>query len=213
MMTTLQARPDSSAAFARIAAALVALAVLGLAAAPPASAANADPAAMPAGHYQLDKSHAFLTGKVSHFGLSMFVFRFDRFDASYDYDPKAPDDAALTVSIDVNSLDTGDAKVDQQFAAEFMGAKRTPMATFTATKITRVGDKGAVAGDLTLNGVTRPVVLDVIFNGYGMEAIMGHRAGFSATTVIKRSEFGLGKYVGMVGDDVTLDINVEFARR
>jgi polyisoprenoid-binding protein YceI len=198
----------------RFAAAVFALAVL---AAPLSVAAgDSDLASMLAGTYVIDPHHASLIGSVSHFGRSIYVFRFDKFDASYDYDPAAPDAAKLTVSIDVNSLDTGWDKADKQFSRDFAGAARTPVARFVSTSIIHNGSSGTVTGDLTLNGVTKPVSLAVTFNGYGPLGplgVLGKKAGFSATGTVRRSDFGLAKDLPMVGDDVSLQINAEFVAR
>jgi polyisoprenoid-binding protein YceI len=70
-----------------------------------------------------------------------------------------------------------------------------------------------MAGDLTLGGVTKPVTLNVTFYGSGKGMMGETRTGFAATTTVKRSEFGLSKYVPMIGDDVALDINVEFTKK
>ena len=71
-----------------------------------------------------------------------------------------------------------------------------------------------MTGDLTFHGVTKPVTLDVIFNGVGSGMIpLQTRTGFSASTTIKRSEFGVGKYAPLIGDDVTLNIEVEFEKK
>jgi polyisoprenoid-binding protein YceI len=198
----------------RFAATAFALALLG---APlPVTAGDSGLASMPAGTYVIDPHHASLIGSVSHFGRSIYVFRFDKFDASYDYDPAAPEAAKLTVSIDVNSLDTGWDKADKEFSRDFAGAGKTPVARFVSTSIIRNGSSGTVTGDLTLNGVTKPVSLAVTFNGYGSlgpMGVLGKKAGFSATGTVKRSDFGLTKDLPMVGDDVSLQINAEFVAR
>ena len=190
---------------------------LALLAAPlPVMAGDSGPASMPAGTYVIDPHHASLIGSVSHFGRSIYVFRFDRFDASYDYDPAAPEEAKLTVSIDVNSLDTGWDKADKQFSRDFAGAAKTPVARFVSTSIVSNGSTGTVTGDLTLNGVTKPVSLAVTFNGYGPlgpMGLLGKKAGFSATGTVKRSDFGLTRDLPMVGDDVSLQINAEFVAK
>jgi len=143
----------------RIATTAFALALL---AAPLAvTAADSGPAGMPAGTYSIDPHHASSIGSVSHFGRSTYVFRFDKFDASYDYDPEAPDAAKLTVSIDVNSLDTGWDTADKEFSRDFAGGGKTPVARFVSTTVTHSGSSGVVTGDLTLNGVTKPVSLAV----------------------------------------------------
>ncbi|MDB5455035.1 MAG: hypothetical protein JWP92_620 [Caulobacter sp.] len=211
------ARPFAHAAFA-----------LAIAAAPfvvPGSALAANtstPAEMKAGTYALDKTHASVTAKLLHMGLSNYTFRFTTLDANFTYDPKAPADSKLTVTVAPGSVDTatGADAFGKKFNAELAGegwleADKFPTATFTSTAVD-IGDghKGTVTGDLTLHGVTKPVVLDVTFNGSGAGMIPGsYRAGFSASTVIKRSDFGIKKYVPLVGDDVTLNIEVEFARK
>ena len=83
-------------------------------------AASIDPAKAPAGLYVLDKSHASLTMRLTHMGLSGYTMRFDRFDAHYDYDPASPEASKIEVSVDANSLDVGDPKTSQKFAREFL---------------------------------------------------------------------------------------------
>jgi len=180
------------------------------------TAADSGLASMPAGTYVIDPHHASLIGSVSHFGRSTYVFRFDKFDASYDYDPASPDAAKLTVSIEVNSLDTGWDQADREFSRDFAGSAKTPVARFVSTTITHSGGSGVVTGDLTLNGVTKPVSLAVTFNGYGPlgpMGLLGKKAGFSATGAFKRSDFGLTKFAPMVGDDISLQINAEFVAK
>lgn len=179
----------------------------------PALAAPAtDPAKMPAGRYELEKTHASLLARVRHMGLSNYTLRFNRIDASYDWDPKAPDAAKLMVSIDMTSLDVGDEKISRNFAEDFLDAKKNPKATFVSTAIVRDGDRGKVIGDLTFHGVTKPVTLDVIFRGYE-SGLLGARAGFSATGVFKRSDFGSDNMSMFAGDDIELIIEVEFLRK
>jgi polyisoprenoid-binding protein YceI len=179
---------------------------------PALAAPTTDPAKMPAGTYELEKTHASLLARVRHMGLTSYTMRFNRFDASYDWDPKAPQDAKLTVSIDMTSLDVGDAKIGKDFAEDFLDAKKNPRATFVSTAIVRDGDKGKVTGDLTFHGVTRPVTLDVIFRGYE-SGLLGARAGFSATGAFKRSDFGSDNMSMFAADDIELIIEVEFTRK
>ncbi len=195
------------------AALLAASLVAGSALTSPALAAPAtDPARMPAGTYALEKTHASLLARVRHMGLTSYTLRFNRFDASYDWDPKAPDAAKLTVSIDMTSLDVGDEKISRNFAEDFLDAKKNPKATFVSTAIVRNGDRGQVTGDLTFHGVTKPVTLDVIFRGYE-SGLLGARAGFSATGAFKRSDFGSDNMSMFAGDDIELIIEVEFLRK
>ena len=178
------------------------------------AAPDANPANMPAGSYVLEKTHASINAKVMHHGYAFYHFRFDKFDASYDYDPKNPTASKVVVTVDTKSMNTGYAKADEKFPVEFLAADKHPTATFKSNKITITqGNKGTMAGDLTLGGVTKPVTLDVVFNGAGKDMWGAMRSGFSASTVIKRSEFGLTKYVPAIGDEVALAIEVEFVKK
>ena len=185
-------------------------------------ASSVDPAKMPAGRYVLDRTHAALTAKVKHMGFSNYTLRFTKLDAEYRYDPAQPAAAKLTVTVDPASLDTAtgaDAfglKFDKELTGDgWLEAAKYPVIRFVSTAVD-VGDgqHGAVTGDLTLHGVTKPVVLDVTFNGVGSGMIpLTTRAGFSAVTTIKRSDFGVDKYVPLIGDEVTLNVEVEFEKK
>jgi polyisoprenoid-binding protein YceI len=93
----------------------------------------------------------------------------------------------------------------------FFDAAKYPLATFQSTKVTSTGkDKLAVAGDLTIHGVTKPVVFDVTVNKVGVNPMRGvPAAGFDAVTTIKRSDFGVSKFVPNVGDEVTIHVTME----
>jgi polyisoprenoid-binding protein YceI len=180
------------------------------------------PADLPAGHYVLDKTHASVVAKIKHMGFSNYQFRFTKVDASFDYDPKAPEASKISVTIDPASVDTAtgaDAfglKFNKELAGDgWLEANKFPTATFVSTKVEPgAAQTGKVYGDFTLHGVTKPIVLDVTFNGVGSGFVPGSvKTGFSASTTIKRSEFGVSKYVPLVGDDVQLNIEVEFDKK
>ena len=201
---------------------LATILLMALAFAAPALAADdlapksADPADAPAGDYVLDKEHASLTARVSHMGFSHYTLRFDSIDAKYNYDPANPFASQITVTVQANSLDVGDAKISHQFANEFLNASRYPEITFVSAGIERTDpNHGVVAGNLTLNGVTRPISLDVTFNGCGLGpfGFGGYRMGFSATTDIKRSDFGMGKYVPIVSDETKIVISASLEKQ
>lgn len=191
------------------------LMALSLLAAPMVHAApDIDPAKMPAGKYLVDKTHASITARVLHQGFSFYTFRFDKFDASYTYDPKNPEAAKVEVSIDTTSMNTGYAKADKEFPVEFLMADKFPKATFVSTGIKNLGNgKGTMTGNLTLAGVTKPVTLDVTFMGFSKDMFGLNRSGFSAKTLITRSQFGSTKYVPVIGDNVELNIEVEFVKQ
>ncbi|PIB95508.1 YceI family protein [Caulobacter sp. X] len=197
-----------------------------LLAAPAALAApgvtSTKPADLPAGHYVLDKTHASVVGRIKHMGFSNYQFRFTKVDASFDYDPKAPQDAKIKVTVDPGSIDTATGadefglKFNKELAGDgWLEAGKFPTATFVSTKVEPgAGQTGKVYGDFTLHGVTKPIVLDVTFNGVGGSFAPGSvKTGFSATTTIKRSDFGVSKYVPLVSDDVALSIEVEFDKK
>ncbi|MDB5583013.1 MAG: hypothetical protein JWR80_8189 [Bradyrhizobium sp.] len=178
--------------------------------------------ALAGGSYVLDRRHASLTLRVSHQKFSLYTLRFTGLDARFAYDPVNPRQASLAVTVDPTSVDTatgGDA-FGKAFDAELIGAgwldaMHFPQITFRSTSMDPGdGHAGTITGDLTLRGVTRPVTLKVTFNGTG-KAIPGGetKAGFSATGTIKRSAFGVTKYLPLVGDDLQLSIEAEFAKQ
>ena len=97
------------------------------------AAPDANPANMPAGSYVLEKTHASINAKVMHHGYAFYHFRFDKFDASYDFDPKNPTASKVVVTVDTKSMNTGYAKADEKFPVEFLAADKYPTATFKST--------------------------------------------------------------------------------
>jgi polyisoprenoid-binding protein YceI len=194
-----------------IAALAAGLALGGEAAANPKST---DPAKVPAGTYVLDKHHASLTAKVAHLGgFSRFTLRFDRLDGGFTYDPATWQTTPVRIAIDAASADSGNPALDKEIGG-FLDAKRFPQITFASRSLSVVdGAQAKLTGDLTLHGVTRPVTLDVTFNGVGPGLTgLGTRLGFSGVARIKRSDFGVTSMSQWVGDDVDLLIEVEFEK-
>ena len=196
-----------------------ALVAASLAMAAPASAigvSSHDLAKLPAGDYRLDKSHASLIARVTHMGFSHYAIRFNKLDASFTYDPATPAAAKLTVAVDPTGLDTGAPAFDKQLNEQgWFNTATFPTISFVSTDIKPgLEGKGSVTGDLTWLGVTKPVTLDVVWNGVGSGMLPGGtRTGFSATGHIKRSDFGNKAYIPIVSDDVDLEIEVEFSRK
>ena len=198
-----------------------------------ATAEAAQPSALPndapAGEYKLDPTHASISWKLSHWGLSNYTARFTKFDATLNFDPKDPTKNAVDVTIDPNSIRTdypyNDVKspfgvtenFDKALATEenWFNAAKFPKITFKSTGVERTGDNSAkVTGDLTLKGVTKPVVMDVTFNGSYAKHPMAPFAvvGFSGVTSIKRSDFGMSYLTPKIGDDVEIMVEAEFSR-
>jgi polyisoprenoid-binding protein YceI len=172
-----------------------------------------DPTAAPAGTYHIDPKHASVTMKVSHLGLSFYTMRFDKIDADYTYDPANPAASKINVKIDPASIDTGNPPFNTEIADQFFDVARYPTITFVSTAVHQgEGGKGEVVGDLTFHGVTKPVTLDIVFNGAGKGMMHEQRMGFSGVTTIRRSDFGVTKYIPIVGDEVTVLIEAEFTK-
>lgn len=168
---------------------------------------------VPNGKYMLDASHANVVFLVSHAGFSTYVGRFDTVGGSLKFNTKNPDKSSLSVTIDANSVDTTSEALDEHLrTADFFDVEKYPNIKFKSTKVQKIDDQtGKVTGNLTLLGVTKPVTLDVTFNGGG---IFGptqlYRVGFSARTAVKRSDFGMSKFLPFLGDEVNLIIEAEF---
>ena len=178
--------------------------------------ANAERAALRTGAYTLDNSHTAVTFKIDHLGFSNYVGRFEQIEASLDFDAADPSAAKLEAIVEIGSLDVA----NDDFAETLIGpawfdAPAHPQAIFRSTGITITGEtSGTVTGDFTLKGVTKPVTLDVTFNGGDNDALRGGYAiGFSATGSFKRSDFGITRFLGPVSDDVRIDIEAEFVRK
>jgi len=179
----------------------------------PALAASQSIADLPDGGYALEANQSSITAQVMHLGVSFYTLRFDGFRATLAYDPAHPEAARVRATVDATSLDVG-ADYSGRFAQEFLAADKFPTVTFVSTRIEPgVGGHGTMTGDLTLRGVTRPVTFEVAFDGVGKGLFGGVLAGFTATTTIKRSEFGSDFLQNVVGDAVKIEIQAEFARK
>ena len=165
--------------------------------------------------YDLDARHTQVRFGWSHLGFSHQVGRFDAFDAQFQFDPADPTRSTLSVTIPIASIDTGVAALDEHLRSpDFFDAAQFPTATFRSTKVEATGPKALkVSGELTLHGVTKPVVLDVTINQVGPYPMGGRpSAGFDATATLKRSDFGIDAWKSMIGDEVELRIEVEAVR-
>jgi len=188
----------------------------------PAVAAAAAPAPQPpAGSYTIDKAHTSVTFRVSHLGFSRYTARFGHVDGRLKFDPAHPSAMAVVATIDPKSLELNTPPAgfhDQLMGKSWFDAAAFPAITFKSTKVAVTGANTAkVTGDFTLHGVTRPVTLDVTYNGgWPANAMDGARVGFSAHGVIKRSAFGMGFGLPAPGtnlgvsDDVEVMIETEF---
>ena len=174
-----------------------------------------DPAKVPAGNYALDPRHASLLIKIPHMGgFSHYTLRFNRLEGAFAYDPATWQNTKVSITIDPKSIDTADNMFNKTISGYFEPEKY-PTIQFTSTGVTADAEgHGQLTGDLTMHGVTKPVTLDVQFNGYGSGfPVSGPRMGFSGSGKVKRSEFGVNGGRPFAGDVVDLLFEVEFVKK
>ncbi|MDB5440991.1 MAG: YceI family protein [Caulobacteraceae bacterium] len=175
----------------------------------------------PAGLYTDDPIHTSINFRIGHLGLSHFTARFTRFHGTLQFDPDKPSTMAVDFTLEPASLQTNypDPKAlnfDKQISGEeFLDAGKFPVITFKSTKVEATGANTAkVTGDFTLHGVTRPVVLDAVFNGGYAAGDMdpsGARIGFSATTRINRSDYGISFGIPAPGSTMGVSDEIDVA--
>jgi polyisoprenoid-binding protein YceI len=179
--------------------------------------------------YKIDPTHASITWKVNHFGLAKYTARFTTFDATLVFNPADAATNSVEVTIDPLSVETdyaGDYKAghaDSPYASwnedlaknpQWFNAVAHNQISFKSTAATQSSPTtGTVTGDLTFLGVTKPVTLDVTYNGVAQMpwAPDQDKIGFSATTTLKRSDFGMSAFIPNIGDEVEVIIEAEFA--
>ncbi len=177
---------------------------------------STDPAAVQGGSFKLETSHARIVFSLSHMGLSTWYGDFSGATGTLTLDPKAPAASSLEVSIPTASISTTNAVLDGELkAADWLDATQFPTITFKSTKVTPTGPTTAqVTGDLTLHGVTRPVTLDATFKAAGGNIMTkAYTVGFEVKGHLKRSDFGVKKYVPLIGDDVDVVISAPFEKK
>jgi polyisoprenoid-binding protein YceI len=174
---------------------------------------QADAARIAAGTYAVDTGHTQVSFTVNHFGFSQFTGQVGGTTGSLTIDPKNPAAAKLDVTIPTSGIVTTVKALDAHLATpDFFDAAQYPTARFVSTKVVAHGSHATITGNLTLHGVTKPVVLDTQFVGAGDNPMSKKlNFGFAATATIKRSAFGMDKYVPFVSDEVKLQINAAFA--
>ncbi len=183
-------------------------------------APDRDPGAAPSGRYTVDPGHTSVIWSVSHQGFSNYVGRFDAIEGALTWNADDPASSALEISIRADSLGVTPPPWEPDFAEEIatkaLDADDNPIITFTSTSIEVTGEnQGRVTGDLAFAGVTRPVTLDVTFNGSATTpSARGKRVmGFSAQSALDRTEWGRDVWTQFnVGAQVALRIEAEFVR-
>jgi polyisoprenoid-binding protein YceI len=162
--------------------------------------------------YKIDPNHTNVIASWSHFGFSHPSINFGQADGSIVYDAENVSASSVQVTLPLSGLSAFAANFNDHLSSgDWFDAAKYPAATFKSTKVEAAGDgKLKVTGDLTVKGVTKPVVLDVNLNKAGEQPQAKRPAvGFDATATVKRSDFGLGAYVPNVSDEVSLRITTE----
>ena len=174
------------------------------------------------GTYTVDAAHTLIGWRVDHMGFNDYFGIFGDSTGTLELDPKKPNAAKVDITIPVSKLTTASAGLTSHMLRagkdggkpDFFGAAPAD-AKFVSTSVMAKGMTAKITGNLTLNGVTKPVILDATFAGAGKApAMMGGKenVGFHAKTTIKRSDFGLGYGIPIVSDAVALDITVAFQK-
>lgn len=168
--------------------------------------------AMAAEKFVLDASHSQVVFSYNHLGFSTTYGMFSGFEGEIMFDKDAPDASSVNVSMPVMSMFTGWEQREGHFMSDdFFGAQEGDLVTFTSTSIEVTGDNTAlITGDLSMNDVTKSVVLDATLNKVGDHPMAGKPwMGFDATTTLMRSDFGVGAFAPAVSDEVEVRISVE----
>lgn len=215
-------------AFAAAAAATLAVVTGGIVAAPaifaqgaPQVPGMADPARVTAGTYAADPSHSLITFEVNHFGFNDYYGIFGDVAGTLVLDPANLDAATVDVTIPVASVTTASKGLTDHLlrpgkeggTPDFFGPAPAP-ARFVSTSVKADGMMAVITGNLTLNGITKPVTFEAEFTGAGINPFnKKETVGFEAETEIKRSDFGVNYGIPLVSDEVELDISVAFEKQ
>lgn len=160
-------------------------------------------------------SHASINFKIPHLGYSFVTGRFNKFSGTFNYDEKNPSASKVSVEIDTSSVDSNHAERDKHLrSGDFFEVSKYSKASFVSSSYEDKGNgKGMIKGDLTLHGVTKSVVIDVMQVGAGKDPWGGFRRGFVGTTKIALKDYGINFNLGPASKEVEISLNVEGIRK
>lgn len=160
-------------------------------------------------------AHASINFEVNHVGFSWLTGRFNDFSGEFTYDPKDVAASTINVTINTNSVDSNHAERDKHLrSADFLNVEKFPTATFVSKKIVLDDDNEFdIVGDLTLNGVTRSVTIEVEKVGEGKDPWGGYRAGFEGETEFSMRDFNIKQDLGPASQNVKLKLHVEGVKK
>ncbi|WP_205341900.1 YceI family protein [Denitrificimonas caeni] len=170
-----------------------------------------------AADYVIDQEgqHAFVNFKISHLGYSWLYGTFKDFEGTFSYDQEQPEASNVNVTLRTASLDSNHAERDKHLrGADYLNTSKHPKATFASTRVLSTGEGTAdIIGDLTLNGVTKEVLIHAEFIGEGNDPWGGYRAGFEGKTTLQLADFGIKANLGPASESVELTLSVEGVRQ
>jgi polyisoprenoid-binding protein YceI len=183
-----------------------------------AQQASATPPPPPTNRWSADPPHSAVAFRVRHLGITWINGTFGQWTVDLNYDPTKPEAASVTAHIQAASISTGNDRRDTDLRTNYLAVDSFPEITFTSTHVERVApDRLRITGNLTIRGITHPVVLDADVGGV-LATARGRRTAFSATTSVKRQDYGISlnrfmEGAQIVGDDVRITIDVEAVER
>ena len=172
-----------------------------------------NPAQVQSGTYVLDPAHGKITWSVDHMGFSTYVGQFTDVSGTLNLDVRNPSASRLQANVKTDSVNSLNPALDGHLkTADFLDTAKHPTAAFQASRIRMIdADSAEITGNLTLRGVTKPIVIVADFNQAGVNPVdKQYSVGFDGYARIKRSEFGVAYGLPVLGDDVTLHFEAEF---
>lgn len=166
-------------------------------------------------NYTLDQNHTRVGFSVTHFGISQVEGRFKTFNVTMTSKKDDMNDAVVEMTADINSIDTDNEMRDKDMKSEnWFDANKYPTLTFKSTSFKKTGDKNyKLTGNMTIRGVTKPITLDVVYNGKAANPMTKKSSvGFTITGKLNRKDFSVGSGAAstVVSDEVDLRTNAEF---
>jgi len=169
-------------------------------------------------HWAADPAHSAIAFRVRHLGITWINGTFGQWTTELNYDPTKPEAASVTTRIQTATISTGNDRRDNDLRTNYLAVDSFPEITFSSTRVERVApDHLRITGNLTIRGITHPVVLETDVGGV-LTTSRGRRTAFSATTTVKRQDYGISlnrfmEGAQIVGDDVRITIDVEAVER
>ena len=170
-----------------------------------------------ANNYVIDSKgmHASIQFKISHLGYSWLWGRFNNFEGTFNYDKNQPEKSQIKITIDTKSIDSNHAERDKHLRGkDFLNVSKFPQSTFVSTSYQqKKHGKGILKGHFTLNGITKPITIDVNFTGEGKDPWGGYRVGFEGKTRIALADYGIMQDLGPSSKELDLLFAIEGIRQ